>query len=104
MPPTRAAHGARASRRRWTRRSPGSASASERDRSQALRLGALLRGKPVIRGTRVPVHLVVGRLATGASIEEVAAAYGSTDEQVRACPALAAEIFSEKGFLALSRG
>ena len=65
---------------------------------------AVSKGKPVIRGTRVPVHLVVGNLAGGASIEEAMAAYGITEEQVRACLALAAEILSEEEFLALSRG
>ncbi|MEW6045946.1 MAG: DUF433 domain-containing protein [Bacillota bacterium] len=65
---------------------------------------AVLKGKPVIRGTRVPVHLVVGNLAGGASIEEVTAAYAITEEQVRACLALAAEILNEEEFLALSRG
>ncbi|WP_405001286.1 DUF433 domain-containing protein [Geochorda subterranea] len=34
---------------------------------------AVLKGKPVLRGTRVPVHLVVGNLAGGASVEEVMA-------------------------------
>lgn len=36
---------------------------------------SILRGKPVVRGTRVPVHLVVGNLAGGATIEEVMEAY-----------------------------
>jgi uncharacterized protein (DUF433 family) len=35
-------------------------------------------GKPVIRGTRVPVDLVVGKLAGGMTPEEVAAEYGLT--------------------------
>ncbi len=32
-------------------------------------------GKPVIKGTRVPVELVVGKLAGGMTIEEVMAEY-----------------------------
>ncbi|MEW6047719.1 MAG: DUF433 domain-containing protein [Bacillota bacterium] len=50
---------------------------------------AVLKGKPVIRGTRVPVHLVVGNLAGGASIADVTAAYAITEEQVRAYLTLA---------------
>jgi uncharacterized protein (DUF433 family) len=32
----------------------------------------ILGGKPVIKGTRVPVSLVLGKLAGGMSIDEVA--------------------------------
>jgi uncharacterized protein (DUF433 family) len=41
-------------------------------------------GKPVIRGTRVPVARVVGGLASGMSFEEVRKEYGISDEDVRA--------------------
>lgn len=39
-------------------------------------------GKPVIRGTRVPVDTVVARVANGMSIKEVAAEYGITEQDV----------------------
>jgi len=58
-------------------------------------------GKPVIKGTRVPVEVLVGALAGGASLEEVAAAYAVTPEQVKASLAFAAEILAEESFLAL---
>lgn len=58
-------------------------------------------GKPVIRGTRVPVEVVVGALAGGASLEEVTTAYAITVEQVQACLAFAAEILREEQFLAV---
>lgn len=58
-------------------------------------------GKPVIKGTRVPVEVLVGALAGGASLEEVAAAYAVTAEQVKASLAFAAEILAEESFLAL---
>jgi uncharacterized protein (DUF433 family) len=48
-------------------------------------------GKPVIKGTRVPVEVIVGVLAGGASWEEVGEAYEVTLEQVRACLALLRE-------------
>ncbi|HWG90084.1 MAG TPA: DUF433 domain-containing protein [Candidatus Thermoplasmatota archaeon] len=36
---------------------------------------AILAGKPVIRGTRVPVHLLLAMLGSGASREEVLREY-----------------------------
>lgn len=41
-------------------------------------------GKPVIRGTRVPVAVVVGGIAGGMSFEAVRQEYGITDEDIRA--------------------
>ena len=41
-------------------------------------------GKPVIRGTRVPVAIVVGSLAGGMSLEEIEAEYGLTREDIQA--------------------
>ena len=41
-------------------------------------------GKPVIRGTRVPVGIVVGSLAGGMSFEEVQREYDITIEDIRA--------------------
>lgn len=58
-------------------------------------------GKPVIKGTRVPVEVVVGAMAGGASWEEITEAYAITLEQVRACLAFAAEILREEQFLAV---
>jgi uncharacterized protein (DUF433 family) len=49
-------------------------------------------GKPVIRGTRVPVELVVGKLAGGMAPEEVAAEYGLTVADVRATLRYAATV------------
>jgi uncharacterized protein (DUF433 family) len=41
-------------------------------------------GKPIIRGTRVPVARIVGGIAGGMSFAEVADAYGVTEADVRA--------------------
>ncbi len=41
-------------------------------------------GKPVIRGTRVPVARIIGGLAGGMSSREVQEAYGVTAEDVQA--------------------
>ena len=41
-------------------------------------------GKPVIRGTRVPVAPIVGGLAGGMTVDEVVHEYGITVDDVRA--------------------
>jgi len=58
-------------------------------------------GHAVVKGTRVPVHVLVSALADGASIAEVADAYGVTAEQVRAALAYAAEAVAEGRVMAL---
>jgi uncharacterized protein (DUF433 family) len=47
-------------------------------------------GKPVIRGTRVPVDLLAGQLRGGMSAEEIADAYDVTVEDVHAAAAYVA--------------
>ena len=41
-------------------------------------------GKPVIKGTRVPVDLILGKLAGGMTYEEVMAEYDITKEDILA--------------------
>ena len=53
---------------------------------------AIRHGKPVIRGTRVPVHRLIGSLAEGAAPEEVCREYGITDGDLRAALAYAEEM------------
>ena len=53
-------------------------------------------GKPVIEGTRVPVAIVVGAVAAGDSLEEVAREYGITLEDVRAALSYAARRVEEE--------
>ena len=53
-------------------------------------------GRPVIRGTRVPVEIVVGKLAGGMTAEQVADAYGIDLEDVRAALAYAARTVAEE--------
>lgn len=52
-------------------------------------------GRPVIRGTRVPVALVLGSLAGGMSFEDVQDQYGLTREDVLAALSFAARLTSE---------
>lgn len=58
-------------------------------------------GKPVVKGTRVPVEVILGALAAGASWEEVSEAYEVTLEQVSACLAFAAQMLAEETFIAV---
>jgi uncharacterized protein (DUF433 family) len=51
-------------------------------------------GKPVVRGTRVPVARIVGGLAGGMSFEEVAAEYGVSRQDIRAALKFASELTS----------
>jgi uncharacterized protein (DUF433 family) len=48
-------------------------------------------GRPVIKGTRVPVEVVLGQLAAGLSIDEVCDEYGIQREDVLAVLAYAAD-------------
>jgi uncharacterized protein (DUF433 family) len=43
---------------------------------------AICHGKPVVRGTRVPVAIVVGSLAAGMSFDEVQREYDLTAEDI----------------------
>ena len=53
-------------------------------------------GKPVIEGTRVPVSVVVGAVAAGDSIEQIAGEYGITPEDVRAALSYAARLLEDE--------
>ncbi len=53
-------------------------------------------GKPVIRGTRVPVDLLIGKLASGMTVEQVADEYGVQREDVLAALAYAARALGEE--------
>lgn len=53
-------------------------------------------GRPVIQGTRVPVDLVVGKVAGGMAIDEVATEYEIAREDVMAALAYAAKAVAEE--------
>ncbi len=55
-------------------------------------------GKPVVRGTRVPITRIVGGLAGGMSTEEIIQEYGITEEDVRAALAYTAELIDSEEF------
>lgn len=58
-------------------------------------------GKPVIRGTRVPVEILVGKLAGGATVEHVVEEYGLVREDVLAALAYAARSLADEQVRAL---
>jgi uncharacterized protein (DUF433 family) len=64
----------------------------------------ILVGKPIIKGTRISVELLLDRFAHGWSYDEVLAAYPHiTREQVQAAVSFAAELFKEDRFVAIGK-
>lgn len=59
-------------------------------------------GLPVIKGTRVPVQILVGSLAGGMEVEEICEQYRVTPVQVKAALAYAAEVLAEERVYALA--
>ncbi len=65
---------------------------------------AILGGKPVIRGTRISVELVLERLSDGWSEDDLLRSYPHiTREQVRSALAFALDMVTEEAPLARSR-
>ena len=59
---------------------------------------ALCHGKPVIRGTRLPVTVVVGSLAGGMTFEEVQREYDVSAEDIRAALRFVGELAEQESF------
>lgn len=53
-------------------------------------------GKPVIKGTRVPVTVVLEELASGTTAEDIAREYGIAVEDIRAVLRYAAEVIGDE--------
>ena len=64
----------------------------------------VMGGKPVIKGTRVPVQVIVGSLAGGDTVADVCSGYAIAEEDVRAALAYAANMLSQERLHALPRG
>ena len=57
----------------------------------------IMGGKPVIRGTRIPVELVLRKLGSGIEVSELLAAYPHlTAEDIRAAQAFAADYLADE--------
>ena len=60
-------------------------------------------GDPCIKGTRIPVTVIVGSVADGLSLDEIRAAYPQLSvEDVRAALAYAAEVLHREVILPLA--
>lgn len=64
----------------------------------------VMGGKPVIKGTRVPVQVIVGALAGGDTTDDVCASYNVTEQDVRAALTYAAEVLGQERLHALPGG
>lgn len=65
---------------------------------------AVLVGKPVIKGTRISVELILDRLADGWTMEDMLASYPHIHkEDVLAALSFASEIFKEETFVAVGK-
>ena len=60
-------------------------------------------GEPCIRGTRIPVTMIVGSLADGLSFEDILREYPQlTEEDIRAALAYAAEVLEDETLVPLA--
>ncbi len=65
----------------------------------------VMLGKPVIRGTRIPVELILRKLAEGSREEDLLDAYPRlTREDIRAAIAYAAEVVAHEENLSFASG
>jgi uncharacterized protein (DUF433 family) len=64
----------------------------------------ICHGKPVIRGTRVPVTIVVGSLAGGMTFDEIQREYDVSAEDIRAALRFVGEIAEQESFHPLPAG
>jgi len=59
-------------------------------------------GKPCIKGTRIPVHIILDLLAAGEKFEGIKKAYSNiTDEDIRACLSYASILADEEAGVAV---
>jgi len=65
----------------------------------------VMRGKPVIKGTRIPVELIVRKLGEGASISDLLEGYPTlTKQAIHAALLYAADTIADEQFLYLKTG
>ena len=59
---------------------------------------AICHGKPVIRGTRVPVTVMVGSIASGMPFESIQHEYDTTADDISAALRLVGELAEQESF------
>jgi len=62
----------------------------------------ICHGKPVIRGTRTPITVILNALAGGDSFETLEREYDISAEDIRACIAFAAEEVEQTSYRPLN--
>ena len=62
---------------------------------------AICHGKPVIRGTRVAVTVIVGSLAGGMTFDDIQREYDVTADDIRAALKFVGELAEQESFHAL---
>ena len=62
----------------------------------------VLGGKPVIKGTRVAVQIIVGSLAGGMTVPEICEQYRLKPAEVRAALSYAAEVLADERIYAVA--
>ena len=60
-------------------------------------------GQPTIKGTRVPVSVLLDELAAGLDIKEISREYGVTRDDVRAAIRFAAQLLATEDRMVASR-
>jgi uncharacterized protein (DUF433 family) len=61
-------------------------------------------GKPVIKGTRIPVYILVGMLAEGIEVKEIAEDYEISEEEVRVAALYALDLLFEEARREVMKG
>ncbi|MBV8191366.1 MAG: DUF433 domain-containing protein [Alphaproteobacteria bacterium] len=59
---------------------------------------AICHGKPIVRGSRVPVRIVVGSLAGGMTFDEVQREYDLSVEDIRAALKFVSDLVEQESF------
>jgi uncharacterized protein (DUF433 family) len=60
-------------------------------------------GKPVIKGTRVPVTRIIGGLASGMTVQEISKEYAVNEDDIRAALLYAGELVEREEYHPLTQ-
>jgi len=63
----------------------------------------IMVGKPIIKGTRVPVYVILGSLAAGMDYKEVMGEYGIKFDDILACLNYATDVVTSEETYPLAR-
>jgi len=65
----------------------------------------IMLGKPVIRGTRIPIELIIRKLGEGATVEDLLDAYPNlTKKDIQEALAYAADVLGNEEIILLEAG